>query len=139
MKVRWYMAPQPHDYPGAVSYLTLVTDQVSAERLVEALSRQPIVGHKAKDILRAARLPLLPVDDPYVATDLKRIRKGKRLSPVLLVRGDLNGLPLIIADGYHRVCAAYHLSQDSDVSAQIVGLERGLPRNPEQAGQVPGF
>jgi hypothetical protein len=33
----------------------------------------------AKDLLRAAHLPLLPCDDPHVDDDLKRIHKGKSL------------------------------------------------------------
>lgn len=120
MKVRWSGEPEPHDYPAAVSFLTLITDPIHASRIAESLADQPVVFHKAKDILRAARLPLLPADDPYVAKDLDRVRKGKTLSPVLLIRGTLSGSPLIIADGYHRVCASYHVSEDTDVSAQIV-------------------
>jgi hypothetical protein len=120
MKVRWSPEPEAHDYPAAVAYLSLITDPATAESLAGELANQPIVFHKAKDILRAARLPLLPSDDPYVAKDLKRVRRGKQLSPVLLVRGTLDGTPLQIADGYHRVCASYHLREDTDVSAQIV-------------------
>ncbi len=122
MKVRWSGEPEPHDYPAAVSFLTLITDPAHARGIAKSLAEQPVVFHKAKDILRAARLPLLPVDDPYVAKDLDRVRKGKALSPVLLVRGTLSGSPLVIADGYHRVCASYHVSEDTDVSAQIVTL-----------------
>jgi len=70
------------------------------------LSQAPTVTQAAKDILRAAALPLLPRDDPEVAKDVKRVAKGQPLSPVLLVRGDLAaGRLLQIADGYHRVCA----------------------------------
>ena len=122
MKVHWSHEPEAHDYPAAAAYLSLVTDPATAERLASQLATQPIVFHKAKDILRASRLPLLPSDDPYVAKDLKRVRKGKNLSPVLLVQGTLDGTPLQIADGYHRVCASYHLSEDTDVSAQIVTI-----------------
>ncbi|WP_223692252.1 hypothetical protein [Leifsonia poae] len=124
MKVRWSHDPEPHDYPAAISFLSLITDPAQARSLAEGLAEQPIVFHKAKDVLRAARLPLLPLDDPYVAKDLKRVRKGKALSPVLLIRGALGGTPLLIADGYHRVCASYHVSEDTDVSAQIVTAER---------------
>lgn len=120
MKVHWSNTPEPHDYPAAQSYLSLLTDPDAAARLVESLAPQPITTYKAKDILRAARLPLLPLDNPSVARDLKQIRSGKKLSPVLLVRGDLDGTPLFIADGYHRVCASYHVSEDADVSAQLV-------------------
>ena len=122
MKVHWSHEPEVHDYPAAAAYLSLITDPSTAERLASELAAQPIVFHKAKDILRASRLPLLPSDDPYVAKDLKRVRKGKNLSPVLLVQGTLDGTPLQIADGYHRVCASYHLSEDTDVSAQIVTI-----------------
>ncbi|TIH33891.1 hypothetical protein [Subtercola vilae] len=123
MKVVWAKDPQPHDYPAAVSYLTLLGRPVDADRLVAALARTPIVFHPAKDLLRASRLGLLPLDDPSVARDLKRIRKGKQLSPVLLLRGNLLGVPLEILDGYHRVCASYHLSEDTPVSAQIISLD----------------
>jgi hypothetical protein len=122
MKVRWSQDPEPHDYPAATAYLSLITDQATAESLASSLQAQPIVFHKAKDILRAAHLPLLPIDDPYVAADLKRVKEGQKLSPVLLVRGTLDGTPLQIADGYHRACASYHLSEDTDVSAQIITI-----------------
>jgi len=122
MKVRWLREPQPHDYPAAAAYLGLITDPDTAKSRTNDLEKKPIVFQKAKDILRAARLPLLPADDPYVAADLRKIRKGKPLSPVLLVRGNLEGTPLQVADGYHRICAAYHLGEDTDVSAQIMTL-----------------
>jgi hypothetical protein len=58
------------------------------------------------DLLRTAHLPLLLSDEEHVAEDLKGIQKGHALGPVLLVRGDIaNGLPLISADSYHRICA----------------------------------
>lgn len=130
MKVRWSHEPEPHDYSAAAAYLSLLTDPATAAALAGALAQQPVVFHKAKDILRAARLPLLPPDDPYVKADLKRVRKGKKLSPILLVRGNLDGTPLRIADGYHRVCASYHLSEDTDVSAQIITVPPQSTRHP---------
>ena len=43
-----------------------------------------------------------------VKADLAKIEAGKKLSPILLVRGDFHAAaPLQIADGYHRVCASY--------------------------------
>jgi len=42
---------------------------------------------------------------------------------VLLVRGDLRtGVALQIADGYHRVCASYHLSEDTEIPCRIIDL-----------------
>jgi len=55
-----------------------------------------------------------------VKEDLKKIAKGKPLSPVLLVRGDvLRQVPLIVADGYHRICAAYHYDEDANVQCRV--------------------
>ena len=119
----WSESPAEHDYPAAAAYLRLVAGSTQVEVLTALLSQASTVQQHAKDILRAARLPLLGVDDPEVAKDLKRVRRGVALSPVLLVRGDLGtGIPLQIADGYHRVCASYHLDEDADVPCRIVAL-----------------
>ncbi|PYC76269.1 hypothetical protein C7C46_22590 [Streptomyces tateyamensis] len=123
LTVRWADAPAEHDYPAAASFLSLTAGPALVEVLTALLSRAPTVQQCAKDILRAARLPLLPADDPEVARDLKKVSKGKPLSPVLLVRGDLGrGRPLQIADGYHRVCASYHLSESTDIPCRVVDL-----------------
>jgi hypothetical protein len=120
-KVIWSAAPSVHDYPAAGSYLRLIADTGLVEVLVALLSQAPTVQQQAKDILRAARLPLLPADDPEVARDLKKVAKATPLSPVLLIRGDLgSGRPLQIADGYHRVCASYHLSEDTAIPCRVV-------------------
>jgi hypothetical protein len=31
-------------------------------------------------------------------------------------------LPLIVADGYHRICASYHLDEDADIPCRITDL-----------------
>ena len=103
-KLRWSDAPAAQDYPAAGSYLRLLARPGTVEALASVLSQVPTVTQAAKDILRAAGLPLLAVDDPEVAKDVKKVAKGQPLSPILLVRGDLAaGFPLQIADGYHRV------------------------------------
>jgi hypothetical protein len=62
----------------------------------------------------------LPVDNPHVAADLRKIAAGKPLSPVLLVRGDLaTGRAAQIADGYHRVCASYHTDENTDIPCRL--------------------
>ncbi len=87
------------------------------------MRKAPTVRRKAKDLLRASRLPLLPADDVDVAKDLKRVKRGSKLSPVLLVRGGLAAdRPLTIADGYHRICAGYHLSEDQLIPCRVVDL-----------------
>ena len=56
-----------------------------------------------------------------MAADLKRIRKGKPLSPVLLIAGDMTaGVPLTVADGYHRICAVCYFDEDAPVSCRVV-------------------
>jgi hypothetical protein len=104
-----------------VSFLRLIAAPALAESLSSLLSQAPLVHQAAKDILRAARLPLLPADDPEVAKDLKKVSKGTPLSPVLLVRGELRpDRALQIADGYHRVCASYHLDEDAEIPCRLV-------------------
>lgn len=119
----WSDAPEAHDFPAAADYLGLVTDAATCRRLVAALRRASTVTRKSKDLLRAAGLPLLPATDPEVARDLKKVRKGTALSPVLLVRGGLGeGRALTVADGYHRICASYHIDENAPVRCRIVDL-----------------
>ena len=54
------------------------------------------------------------------------MKRGEPLAPVLLVRGGLEACrPLTIADGYHRVCASYHIDEDVVIPARMVELARG--------------
>ncbi|MEV0070908.1 MULTISPECIES: hypothetical protein [unclassified Amycolatopsis] len=119
--VTWLDGPQHHDYPAAASYLTLIAGTDLVDHLIEELrDSRNAAFFKAKDILRAARLALLPVDNPHVSSDLRKIHDHKDLSPILLVRGDLRlGIALEIADGYHRVCASYHTDENTDIPCRI--------------------
>lgn len=119
----WLDAPEDHDYPAAANYLSLLASEHSVAAIVAALKAAPAQTFAAKDILRASRLPLLGVDNAHVASDLAKVKAGTKLSPVLLVRGDLAGdRPLQIADGYHRVCTGYHLDENCQVPVRIVGM-----------------
>lgn len=116
----WKSAPDEHDYPAAQSYLSLVGRPDIVAEVVKSLQAAPLETFKAKDILRASGLALLPSDDEHVAKDAAKIKAGTQLSPVLLVRGSLGrGWPLQIADGYHRVCASYHHDEDTDIPCHI--------------------
>lgn len=120
---KWTEAPAAHDYPAARSYLQLIARSELAEVLTSLLTQATAGQYHAKDILRAARLPLLAADDFEVARDLKKARKGQTFAPVLLVRGDITSdRRLEIADGYHRVCASYHLSEDTEIHCRIIDL-----------------
>jgi hypothetical protein len=125
-KEHWKVEPDEHDYPAGQDYLTLVTDETTASRLVDAMKAAALTLRKAKDLLRASGLPLLPETNVHVAKDLEKVRKGHKLSPVLLVRGDfVRNAPLVIADGYHRVCASYHLDEDADIPCRLVDAPTG--------------
>jgi len=41
------------------------------------------------------------------------------LSLILLLRGDATR-PLIVADGYHRVCASYWIDENTDIPCVLV-------------------
>jgi hypothetical protein len=119
--VLWGNEPDEHDYPAAADYLALLATAAQISEIVAALKKAPIVHKKAKDLLRASSLALLPIDNPHVQVDLKKIKKGKALSPILVVRGDLNtGVAMQIADGYHRVCASYYTDENTDIPVRIV-------------------
>ena len=121
MKARWLQDPQDHDFPAAIDYLSLLMPLATATALVEALQAAPTTTAKAKDILRASRLPLLGIDDPHIKSDLDKIKDKVELSPVLLVRGNLTAdVALTIADGYHRVCASYQLEPNTVVPCRII-------------------
>jgi hypothetical protein len=118
--VIWLKQPQDHDYPAAADYLVMLAGPDLVSRLIGELHAATPEHKKAKDILRAARLTLLPTDNPHVASDLSKIKKGQPLSPILLVGGDLTtGLALQIVDGYHRVCASYYTDEDTDIPVLI--------------------
>ena len=119
----WREEPDEHDYPAAESYLSLLALPSVVATTASALRSAPLTHFKAKDILRASGLALLPANDHHVGKDLAKVTSGLRLSPVLLVRGALSrGFPLQIADGYHRVCASYHLDPDTDIPCKLAEL-----------------
>jgi hypothetical protein len=121
--VDWKKTPEDHDFPAAASYLALLAGPVEVAALIELLRAAPSQHWKAKDILRACGLALLPVDNPHVAADLRKIADGRSLSPVLLVRGELaTGRLAQIADGYHRVCASYHTDENTDIPCRLAVL-----------------
>lgn len=115
----WQDEPEEHDFPAATSFLSLLFSETAAAVIVDRLRQASASSYKAKDLLRAARLEPLPRGDPEVGNDLKKVARGERLSPVLLVRPG-GGAPLIVADGFHRICASYHLDEDAAIPCRLV-------------------
>lgn len=122
MNERWKDSPDEHDFPAALNYLSLCFRAKVARELVKELrGATDSESFEAKDLLRASGLALLDKDNVHVAKDLQKIHNHQKLSPVLLVRGDATrGLPLIIADGYHRTCASYLTDEDALIPCRIV-------------------
>jgi hypothetical protein len=119
--VKWLPKPENHDYQAAEDYLSLIMSSKKAADYRQLLSAAQgnITHRKAKDILRASQLALLDQTNKHVASDLLKVSSGQSLSPILLLRGDDNH-PLIIADGYHRVCASYWIDENTDIPCILI-------------------
>jgi len=121
-KVKWLDEPADKDYAAARSYLSLLVPADELEPLITRLQSAAAGRWRAKDILRAARLPLPSAkQSEEVAEKLAKVRAKEALSPILLVvlRADVVAQ---IADGYHRTCAACLTHEDALVPGRIVFL-----------------
>jgi hypothetical protein len=110
--LRWRKDVASHDYAAAASYLSVTFGDSRAKEVSEKLQKLPVTTRRANDILRATRRDPLPLSDPGVLNDLKKVLAGEKLSPVLVAEGD-------IADGYHRVSLAYCLDPYADVPLKL--------------------
>ena len=120
-KLEWAEG-EAEDFDAAEKFLSLLCS-VRKPGVRYELRDAKLVEHAAKDLLRAAHLPLLPSDKSHVDADLKRIHKGKALAPALLVRGEIaSGLPLIVADGYHRICAVCYFDESAPIPCRMADI-----------------
>jgi hypothetical protein len=119
IEIKWLDEPEDKDYPAAQSYLSLLHTETETIGLVKKLKDAKQSKIKAKDIFRASGLSLLGVSNSHVVKDQKKIKEGTPLSPLLLVRDAQNG-KVIIADGYHRLCAVYTVNEDEWIPCKIV-------------------
>lgn len=117
--IKWLAEPEDHDYPAAASYLSLLYEDPAPARQVERLRQAPISKFEAKDIFRASGLSLLGVSNSHVEKDRAKILAGESLSPLLLVRASGQDA-VVIADGYHRLCAVYAFDEDALIPCKIV-------------------
>jgi hypothetical protein len=117
--IRWMEDCEEQDFPAAASYLALTMRPSRAHAVLRKLRRATVTSFKAKDIFRASGLSLLGVSNSHVEKDRARIRRGTPLSPLLLVRDEALGR-VIVADGYHRLCAVYSFDEDALVPCRIV-------------------
>jgi disulfide oxidoreductase YuzD len=119
IEIQWLNEVEEKDYPAALSYLSLLYPPEKAALFVSSLKLTNISEFKAKDVFRASALSLLGISNLHVEKDREKIRTGKLMSPLLLVRDPNNG-KVIIADGYHRMCAIYEFNEDAWIKCKIV-------------------
>ncbi|HYM20660.1 MAG TPA: hypothetical protein VEW28_06615 [Candidatus Kapabacteria bacterium] len=113
--VKWQDEIIDDHIQAACEYLSLQfkQDKVDEARHKFKDHRKDLERHKAKDVIRASGLAVLPPTDSEVADHLAKIKAGKPLHPIALVTDKEK---LYVADGFHRVCACYHIADDTDVA-----------------------
>ena len=119
IEIEWLADPEDKDYPAAGTYLSLLYDEPAAAKYVEQLRQAPMSKFKARDIFRASGLSLLGISNSHLEHDREKVLAGQSLSPLLLVRAT-NNQKVIIADGYHRMCAVYSFDEDALIPCKIV-------------------
>jgi hypothetical protein len=118
VKIKWLSEPEELNYAAAQLYLSLFLDEKTATTYVNKLKHASTLEFKAKDIFRASGLSLLGTSNAHIEKDQKKIKSGSELSPLLLIRDSVNK-KVIIADGYHRLCAAYSYNENAIIPCKI--------------------
>jgi disulfide oxidoreductase YuzD len=118
-EIKWLDIPEEKDYLSAASYSSLIYDSRAIEDMLDQLRSIGISSFKAKDLFRASGLSILGISNSHVRKDARKIKTGDLISPLLLVRDQVNG-KVIIADGYHRLCAVYRYDEDALIPCKIV-------------------
>ena len=118
--LRWKKDVDPHDYDAASAYLSIRFGDSRAKKVAAELRKLPVITRRANDILRATGRTPLPLSDPGVLKDLKKVLAGQKLSPILVAEAD-------IADGYHRLSLAYALDPYAVVPLKLGGISAPLP------------
>ncbi len=77
MAVKWLDDPEDHDYEAAADYLSLISEPEAITATVDALKSAQTSQRKAKDVLRAARLELLPATNPPRQDRPREDRRGQ--------------------------------------------------------------
>lgn len=119
--LKWLPLPEDHDYPAAQAYLSLLYEPVKLVSVIQQLRGIDVTYFKAKDIFRASGLSLLGVSNLHVEKDRQKILASTPLSPLLLVR-DSTLTKVVVADGYHRLCAVYGFNEDAVIPCKIVTM-----------------
>ena len=117
--IKWQSEPEKHDYTAATLYLSLTIGPQAAKNVAKKLERAAMTEFAAKDIFRASTPSMLGISNSHVEKDRSKVIRNERLSPLLLFRDQRSG-KLVIADGYHRLCAVYTFDEDAMIPCKIV-------------------
>jgi hypothetical protein len=117
--INWLPEPIEHDYGAAENYLQLFYKPKVCRALVKKLRRAKMSTFSAKDILRASGASLAEIKIFDWSGQMQQITDGTALAPILLVRQD-NGAHLLIADGFHRMCALFVQDEQISVPCKII-------------------
>lgn len=110
-KIKWADEPEDKDFAAAEEYLSLFGLSLSDTESVKETT------YKAKDLLRASGLTPLEPHDDEVMSKTEKIESGEELAPLIVfVRIDKRP---IIADGFHRLSAAFWHDQDTKVRCAV--------------------
>ena len=82
-EILWLQNPEDHNYPAALSYLSLLYNKETAKKYVADLQAAGVSIFKAKDIFRASSLSLPGVSNSHVEKDISKIKNGAKPSPLL--------------------------------------------------------
>jgi hypothetical protein len=119
VKVIWLKEPAEDTYSSAGIFLQLMYKPKKVRRLVKKLREADMSEYAARDILRASATLMSWVDAFDWTRQQEAINTGKPISPILLVRQN-DGGHLIVADGFHRMCALFAADQDIRVPCKII-------------------
>jgi hypothetical protein len=121
--IQWSEFPEQHNFDSAYEYLSLLNLPNKAQEIVDRFWDDSFVLYRRPDdILRAAGLNIAPQTNLRVQNTLQKIHSKTPISPVLLVASRRNDR-IHIADGYHRICAAYYLHEGAKVPCVITAWE----------------
>ena len=114
--VKWRKAPREDDYPRAESFLRLIYPPEKATELIQKLREAKLEHWTAKDIFRATGTR---AETENLSEQKREIAQGELLSPILMVRQPTLG-KLLVADGFHRLCAVHAIDEQAVIAAKLV-------------------
>ena len=79
--VTWLEKPAEHDFRATADYLAMLADPAIVSALMDRLRAATVQHKKAKDIVRAARLELLPRDNAHVVSAPRSLCHRSPASP----------------------------------------------------------